>query len=271
MISTIESVHPAGEAFDGIANEYDSIFTDTVIGRLQRDAVWRKAAQVFRRGDRVLELNCGTGEDALFMARNGVSVCACDASAGMIERGRARMAAGLPSAQVEFRVLATEDLHVLPAEGCFDGAFSNFAGLNCIQDLSQTARELAQRLRPGAQALLCFASRFCAWEMAYYLLGGQLRKAFRRISGSADARVGGCAIRVYYPTLRRIVRAFRSAFRVRSITGVGIAVAPSYLERWAKQHTRLVSACDALDRVICCWPGLRVLGDHILIHLERTR
>ena len=271
MTAATEAVDHAGQAFDRIATEYDSMFTHTVIGRLQREAVWRKAEQIFRRGDRVLELNCGTGEDALFLARNGVSVCACDASACMIERGRAREMADLPSGQVEFRVLATEDLHTLPAECSFDGAFSNFAGLNCIQDLSQTARELARLLRPGAQVLLCFAGRFCAWELAYYSLQGQLRKAFRRLGGSTIARVGGGRIRVYYPSLGRIVRAFRPAFSVRSIVGIGITVPPSYLESWAQRHTGLVHACDALDRVMCCWRGLRVAGDHMLVHLERVR
>ena len=64
----------AGEAFDTLAESYDTIFTSTIIGRSQRSVVWAKAAAVFRAGDRVLELNCGTGEDALFLARRGVAL-----------------------------------------------------------------------------------------------------------------------------------------------------------------------------------------------------
>lgn len=271
MNSAIEAVHDAGLAFDRIAEEYDSIFTHTIVGRLQRQAVWRIAEQIFRRGDRVLELNCGTGKDALFLARNGVSVCACDASTSMIDRSRARRSAELPSARVEFRVLATEDLHALPAEPSFDGVFSNFAGLNCIQDLSQTAGELTRLLRPGAQLLLCFANRFCAWEMAYYSLHGQFQKALRRMGGSAEARVGGCRIRVYYPRVNQLLRAFRPTFTLRSIIGIGMTVPPSYLERWAGRHPGLMHACDAADGILCRWPGIRLLGDHILIHLERGR
>lgn len=271
MSSAIETVHHAGEAFDRIANEYDSIFTHTVVGRLQRRAVWRRAEQTFRRGDRVLELNCGTGEDALFLAHNGISVCACDASAGMIECSRARRLAESPSAQVEFRVLATEDLRTLPGDASFDGAFSNFAGLNCIQDLSQTASELARLLRPGAKLLLCFANRFCAWETAYYSLHGPFQKALRRFGGSAEARVGGCRIRVYYPRVKQVLRAFRPTFTLQSVTGIGVAVPPSYLEHWAERHQRLMHACDEMDRVLGRWPGIRAVGDHILIHLERAR
>lgn len=270
MSAAIDAVHHAGEAFDIIAGQYDSIFTHTLVGRLQRQAVWRSAQRIFRRGDRVLELNCGTGEDALFFARQGISVCACDASPRMIHCGRARMAAELPSAPIDFRVLPTEDLHALQTEFPFDGAFSNFAGLNCMKDLSQTARDLARLLRPGAQLLLCLANRFCAWEILHYSLHGQFRKAARRISGSAAARVGGCSIHVYYPRVRQVLRAFRPAFTLRAITAVGLTVPPSYLDPWATRHARMMRACDALDRVVCGWPGLRILGDHILIHLERA-
>ena len=34
-------VHDAGRAFDQIAGSYDEIFTRTLVGRAQRDAVWQ--------------------------------------------------------------------------------------------------------------------------------------------------------------------------------------------------------------------------------------
>lgn len=271
MTSAFFGLTSAGEAFDGIADEYDSLFTDSVIGRMQRQAVWRRAEQVFRSGDRVLELNCGTGEDALFFSRKGISVCACDASKGMIERARKRQAAEGPAADVEFRVLATEDLQTLPMQTSFDGVFSNFSGLNCVYDLARTGRLLAERIRLGAQLLLCLSARFCAWEILHYALRGKFRKAFRRTTGISEARVGGCTLRVYYPTVREILRAFGPVFHLRSITGIAVTVPPSYLEGWARRNPRRLRVCSTLDRMVCQWPGVRVLGDHILLHLERAR
>jgi SAM-dependent methyltransferase len=271
MTSAINEMHSAGEAFDSIADEYDSLFTDSLIGRLQRQAVWRQAERIFQTGDRVLELNCGTGEDALFLVRKGISVCACDASKGMIERARKRKAAEAPGCDVEFRVLATEDLQSLPRQAPFDGVFSNFSGLNCVFDLAHTTQVLAQRVRLGAQLLLCLSSRFCAWEIFYYSLRGEFRKAFRRTSGLTKACVSNSIFRVYYPTLNGILRAFQPVFRLRSITGIAITVPPSYLESWARRNPRLVRMCGAVDRLVCQWPGIRVLGDHMLLHLERAR
>jgi len=48
-------------AFDTVAEDYDRIFTNSAIGRAQRDAVWEVARTVFSPGSRILELNCGTG------------------------------------------------------------------------------------------------------------------------------------------------------------------------------------------------------------------
>ena len=79
--------------FDAIADEYDAVFTHSLIGRAQRESVWREIDRLFRPGQRVLEINCGTGVDALHLAARGVQVVACDASAGMVAVARRRLEA----------------------------------------------------------------------------------------------------------------------------------------------------------------------------------
>lgn len=264
------AVHPAGSAFDTIAETYDALFTTSIIGRSQRAEIWRKAHSAFRAGDRVLELNCGTGTDALFLASLGLAVTACDASPRMIEQARRQKAAQAPQAAVDFRALSTERLDELPPDPPFDGAFSNFSGLNCVADLSQTWRLLADRLRPGAQILVCLSTRFCVWEILHYLSKRLPHKAFRRCRGTAEAAIGRNSFPVYYPTLRSLRRSIRPLFRLCSITGIGIAVPPSYLESWARTHPSFLRFCAATDRLLCEWPGIRVLGDHMLLRLERV-
>jgi ubiquinone/menaquinone biosynthesis C-methylase UbiE len=70
--------------FDAVADSYDQGFTFSKIGQAQRAAVWKELSRAFRSGDRVLEIGCGTGIDACFLAERGVSVVACDSSAAMI-------------------------------------------------------------------------------------------------------------------------------------------------------------------------------------------
>ena len=79
-----------------MAADYDHSFSESAIGRRMRAAVWRRLDVAFQPGDRVLELNCGTGEDAVYLGRRGVRVLATDVSPAMLEVTRAKVArAGL--------------------------------------------------------------------------------------------------------------------------------------------------------------------------------
>ena len=268
MNAAYEQSHLAGRAFDSIAEKYDGLFTNSLIGRAQRAVVWERAATLFQKGSRVLELNCGTGEDAVFLAGKGVAVTACDASARMIEQAISRgLAAGVEGA-VEFLLLPSERLDKLSAPQLFDGALSNFSGLNCLSNLTAIARELAAHLRPGAPALLCLSTRFCAWEILFYLAQAD-RRAFRRCTGFHRATIGRETFPVYYPTLRSISKSFGPFFRLQSVVGVGICVPPTFMESWAGRHPGLFRLSKWVDSIIRKWPGIRVLGDHMLLHLER--
>jgi ubiquinone/menaquinone biosynthesis C-methylase UbiE len=261
----------AALVFDQMAGEYDDVFTRSMIGRAQRDAVWSVLTQTFDNGDHVLELNCGTGEDALFLARNAITVTACDASGQMIQIASNRLHAEAPGAPVKFNLLPTERLRELQSATKFDGAFSNFSGLNCVADLKQTAEDLATLLPPNAPLLVCLSTRFCAWEMLWFLLHGKFRKAFRRCSGRATATVGEFTVDVYYPTVRKLRTLFSPSFVMRSSMGVGVTVPPSYVESWIRSYPKLLRLLRAIDRVISTLPGFRVIGDHMLLHFERVQ
>jgi ubiquinone/menaquinone biosynthesis C-methylase UbiE len=262
---------PAALVFDQMAKEYDDVFTNSMIGRAQRDAVWSVLTGVFENGDHVLELNCGTGEDALFLARNGISVTACDASEQMIQIASGRLRKEAPGAPIQFNFLPTEHLRDLKPITKFDGAFSNFSGLNCVADLTQTIEDLATFLSPGAPFLVCLSTRFCLWEMLWFALHGNFRKAFRRCFGHATAKVGQFSVDVYYPTIRKLQMQFSPSFVLRSCTGVGVTVPPSYVEAWIRNHPKLLNMLRTIDKAISSYPGFRVLGDHVLLHFERVQ
>ena len=263
--------HPAGRAFDSIAEQYDELFTRSLVGRAQRNAVWEVLRRTFRPGDRVLELNCGTGEDAMFLARMGVSVVACDASEKMIAVAAQRVARETAGARVQLEVRPTEQIRELRRWESFDGVFSNFSGLNCVADLSSIARQLADLVTPRGVLLLCLSTRVCLWETLWYLARWEPKRALRRWKGQADASLGDVALTVRYPTLKNIKRQFQPFFSLRSCKGIGVAVPPSYLEHLARENPRVLEKLEAVDRLIANWPICRVLGDHMLLALERNR
>jgi SAM-dependent methyltransferase len=231
--------------------------------------VSRVLEQVFSRGERILEINCGTGEDAMFLARRGFSVLACDSSPRMIAVAQSRKSTEAARADVEFRLLPTEQLNELAAEQ-FDGAFSNFGGLNCVEDLGSVAAEMALRLKPGAPVILCLANRSCLWEMLWYGLQGNWQKAFRRLrKAGAVATLGSARVHVWYPSVNELARTFAPWFRLKSYRGIGVCVPPSYLEPWARRHGSALRACERMDRAITWWRVFRNIGDHVLLHFER--
>jgi len=263
---------PARDApFDHVADSYDAVFTNSLIGRAQRGSVWKELDRCFRPGQRILELNCGTGVDALHLAERGVEVLACDVAPRMIRVARERLKSLPRPARVDFRILATEDIALLADEGPFDGVFSNFAGLNCVADLSALARDLAKLLAPRASALLCMAGRTVAWEIIWYLAKGNPRKALRRFErgGTVGRLVDGVTVQVHYPPVAAMARLFAPEFRLLRIKGIGVAVPPSYLEPLAQRYPRVLKTLARADRVLCRVPGFRSLADHVLLEFQR--
>jgi ubiquinone/menaquinone biosynthesis C-methylase UbiE len=268
---SIAPFHAAGTAFDTIAQEYDQVFTNSAIGRAQRDSVWEAAARTFLPGSNILELNCGTGEDAFFLSRLGMSVYACDASENMIAVARRRQLREARYSAVEFNVLATENLSALDGLAKFDGVFSNFGGLNCLANMSEAGHRLAGLVRPGGIAMLSFCSRICLWEIGWFLCHANFRRAFRRAKGSDTAALNGVSLNLQYPTVRDVCFAMRAGFVLRSVRAIGLTVPPTYLEAWASRHRETLAIMRSVDRVASEWPVMRGLGDHVLLVMERIQ
>jgi len=264
----------ASSPFDAIAERYDETFTSSTVGQAQRAAVWRELKKTFREGDRVLDIGCGTGVDACFLADHGVDVVACDSSARMLSVAERRIASLAQRARgsVQLRQVPAERIATLRKDMPFDGAFSNFGAVNCLEAIPQLARDLAVLLKPGASLSLCLLGPFCLWEIAWYLLRGKRGKAFRRIHrGGVEARLGdGAIVHVRYPRVRAMKRMFAPEFRLRAITGVGVMVPPSYLEAWASGFPRAIKLGVHADLLLSHCPGVRMLADHVVLKFERT-
>lgn len=267
-------MHSAGHAFDRIATSYDDTFTSTAIGRAQRKQVWPRLLAAFPLGSRILELNCGTGEDARFLAERGRSVFACDASAAMIEVAQSRerekdQMAG--RGKLEYLAIANENLGSLFVERPFDGAFSNFSGLNCVFDLKGIAFSLSNLVRMNGHLLICIWSRLSVAELAWFMAHGEAKKALRRLPGRAVARVGEAAISVSYPSVRKMRKSFSPWFRLATRRAVGLFVPPSYLEPVIRNYPKTLARLESLDRICAAWPCFRDLGDHVLLEFVRCR
>ena len=258
--------------FEAIADVYDEIFSNSAIGRAQRRAVWIEMDRAFHSGDSVLELNCGTGVDALHMAQRGICVDACDSSPGMIAHATRRAGSGTNRAVVRCRCLAIESLDLLTPEKPYDGVLSNFSGLNCVEDLENVVRSLSKLVRPGGKAVVCLFGTRCPWETLWYLGACNFKKAFRRFRRRVvKATIGpDAAVMVHYRTVSSVRRAFAPYFLLKRSRGVGVTLPPSYASAIPEAFPRLFRMAVALDPLLGGCPILWSLADHVILTFERS-
>ena len=168
MSILVEHPTPPALAFETITGVYDDVFSNSPIGRAQRRAVWNEMDREFREGQSILEINCGTGIDALHLASRGVRVDACDSAPGMIARAQQRADLHSGLVPVRFRCLPIEETEKLTPDKPYDGVLSNFSGLNCVAELQPLVRNLTKLIRPGGRVVLCVFGTFCLWEVLWY-------------------------------------------------------------------------------------------------------
>lgn len=286
-------------AFDAVAPTYDSAFSETAVGRLLRARV-RDLATRETAGSRpatALELNCGTGEDALWLARQGWQVLATDISPKMVAATNARaISAGLGE-RIRAEVCATEEiarLHPAPGpspdgrgvvapfgaaraetplpsgEGSGVGwVFSNFGGLNCLSPgaLQKLATDLQLFMPSGGIFTGVVMSRFCWWETLYFLLKGKPREAFRRLGkGPVDAPLDEkTTVPAWYysPAEFRRFMALKK-FRIVNVQPAGFWLPPSYLNPFFEKHPRLLQFLNFLEKK-CTASWMSPMADHFFV------
>jgi ubiquinone/menaquinone biosynthesis C-methylase UbiE len=259
---------PSQAYWNAAAETYERDFTATLIGRLWRDAVWQELDRGFHSGDRLLELNCGTGIDAVHLAARNIRVLACDISPRMVELARQRASATPFFSRLDFRVVPTEQIHLLEREGPFDGAFSNFSGLNCVEDVSAIRDKLARLVKPGARVFLCMLGRYAAWEILWSLAHGNFHKAAQRFRPTPADSTN--PVKVQYLSRTQLAALFAPTFTLRSWKGIGITVPPAYMERWARHAPGLINALARVDRALSKLSPFRSFANCILLEFQRT-
>lgn len=255
--------------FDAAAATYDHDFDDNPVTKALRNLIQSTMLEVFKEGSGILEINCGTGSDALFLASHGINVTATDVSLEMTTQAREKARRSGLTSQVEIHTLSFEELGQFEGR-FFDGALSNFGGLNCTTDPHIVFFELSKLLRPGSPFILCVLSRVCFWEMAGFLVRGKFRSGFRRLrSGGEGTNIGNTSTRIVYPDLGEWKAMLRTWFHIESVYGLSICSPVPGARNFIRNHPRLSSTLLRFDAFIRFIPLLRACGDHTVIVARR--
>ena len=184
----------------------------------------------FRPGTRVLNLGCGSGDDALWLASTGASVLGLDASASAVQQARRAAAAAGLGTRVRFEVRRPDELRL--QDGSFDGCFVAPGALAGVS-LVALGPPLAAVLREGAPLLVSVPA-----------------------PRPATARIGA---------RRRAQRMLGPHFRWRRGFGIGVVLPSGTTPAWAAAWPQAFAIGAIAERLARHAPLLRDLGDHLVL------
>lgn len=252
--------------FDHVAQNYDNAFTHTEIGKRQRAQVLDEISAFIPPEGHILEINCGTGEDALWLSKRSKTVLATDISPEMVAVAAKKTAA---VGNVTCNVLDVNRLGTLNPK-TFDVIFSNFGGLNCLspEELRNFLEAAPQLLSTGGKLVLVIMGKKSLWERVYFTLKREGGKATRRNTTKALlVNVDGKEVSTWYYSPSDIVKFAAANFKPLKTVPIGFFVAPSFMESFFVNKRLLLRFAAALDRF--CPAPFANYADHFLICLEK--
>ena len=202
----------------------------TPAARLFRYVLQERMRERFRPGIRILDLGCGAGEDALWLAALGASVLGLDTSPAAVQEARRAGAAAGVGTRVRFEVRRPDELRL--QDGSFGGAFAGPGALDGA-DLALLARPLAAVLREGSPVLLSLPAP---------------RPAAARIGARQSAQ-----------------RTLGPEFTWRAGFGLGVLLSATTPTSWAAAYPQTFGALAVLERFARGAPLLRDFGDHLVL------
>lgn len=254
------------EAFSRKATVYDAFGEGHEnLARMRRRVYAHLEAQI-PPGSRMLELNAGTGLDAVELVQRSYRVHATDLSPGMVAEIEKKihlhgLEGKLSAQQCSFTEL--EKIY----DGPFDAIFSNFGGLNCIADLGAVTRGLPRLLKPGGTVTCVIMPRICPWELIR--LAKDWRTATRRLRPSGVlANVEGIHFQTYYYSARQVRLAFGKSFRRLHQEGLAVVTPGADNHTFATSHPGWYRFLAWAETALAAVPPFSGWGDFFILTMQ---
>lgn len=268
MNSSLIHYEAVSRAFSKQAEHFDVDDRANTILTAWRNQVYAHVDRYLKPGHSILELNSGTGIDAIRFAQRGHTVHATDISAGMVTQLEKKITEqSLPNItcqQLSFEEL--DKLSVTPA----DYIFSNFGGLNCSKDISTVTRHISPLLNPGGFVTFIIMPPVCLWEWLWFFKGHG-KKAFRRLNKNGSiTHLEGEYFKTYYYSLLDVKKAFGSGFSLISSEGMGALSPPPSKNNFPEDYPRLYKILEIMDRKLRHRFPFNRWADHIIVTFQKT-
>jgi ubiquinone/menaquinone biosynthesis C-methylase UbiE len=260
----------AATAFSRQSAIFDQLYSANEIVQYKRQRVQNHLQQYISPGNFILELNSGTGQDAIWLARQGCRIHATDISTGMQEVVQQKIRTEGLDNFISCELCSFTQLENLQMKGPYDMIFSNFAGLNCTGELNKVLKSFSSLLNPKGIITLVLLPGFCLWEFLL-IFKGKFKTATRRFfSGNGRvAHLENTFFKFWYYNPSYITKFLKDEFDVLGIEGLCTFVPPSYIENFAEKYPKLFKKLrEAEDVYKNTWPW-KYVGDYYIISLQK--
>lgn len=252
--------------FDSSAETYDGAFTHSQIGMLQRNRVYKYLLPLLNKHINLLEINCGTGHDAITVSKFVKTVYATDVSQKMIEVAEQKN----KNQNVKFDCL---DLRLLPHKlnMNYDVLLSNFGGLNCLsaEEIKNFANQIHTHLAPKSKLVLVVMGEKCFIENAWFLLKKDKRLFRRNTVNGVPTTIEGVDFLTYYYSPKELSKFFAQHFIVKKTRPIGFLIPPSYLESFFLNKKMLLKFLNFAEKFLGNFSFLSNYADHFVMVLEK--
>ncbi len=234
------------KAFNRQSEMFDLYEEQNEILKRMRTVVREHLLRHLKNDDRILELNAGTGIDAIYLAEKGFHVHTIDLSEGMLNKLEAKINSYGLKDKISFELLSFTELDKL-LKNNFDYIFSNFGGLNCVEDLSEATKHFNKILKPEGRLTFVIMPPLSLWEIAL-ALKGKFNPAFRRLHKNGTvANIEGIKFTTYYHSLQKLKHTLGRDFNLIEVQGLASISPPPYADKFPKHHPQLYKMLCGID------------------------
>ncbi|MGN6532283.1 MAG: SAM-dependent methyltransferase [Ginsengibacter sp.] len=270
IVTTSKNESLAAAAFSAQSKKFDKLYSGNKIIEYKRDRVRSHLKRIINPGDSILELNSGTGEDAIWLAKQKCKVHATDISTGMLEIIQQKIKNEALQDLITHEICSFTALENLQQKGPFDLIFSNFAGLNCTAHLDKVLAFFPKLLKPKGVVTLVILPQFCLWEFLL-IFKGKFKTATRRFFSKKgrSARLEGHQFKCWYYNPSYLMKYLKKDFNLLSVEGLCTLVPPSYIEYFAENYPYAFRFLKAKENK---WKGKwpwKYFGDYYIISLQK--
>ena len=217
--------------WDAFALDYATLLQPNTVYTLTKEVMYKIVEQhvQLKPGMRVLDVNCGTGNDFPYFLSKECLISGCDVSTGMLNKAVETYTDELKSGTISLYQGALEELNTSHFEpNSFDIIYSITGGFSYIDhaEMKRVFQTLRHFLKPGGKIITAHFGRFAVAESLFYLKRGRLKEALIRRKRTLHVPIKNQRYTMYLQRYQWLVKLFETDFSIDNVHPLLYATPP---------------------------------------------